>query len=111
MRFYADENFPRPVVAELRRLGHDVLTAFEDGRANKRISDEAVLNRARRLSRILLTNNRVDFRRLHTAGHDHAGIVLCTVDTNFRRQASRIHAGCESISEWDQRMINVYRPD
>ncbi len=34
MRFYADENFPLPVVAELRRFGHDVLTAFEDGRAN-----------------------------------------------------------------------------
>ncbi len=46
MRLYADENFPLPVVAELRRLGHDVLTAFEDGRANKGIADEAVLARA-----------------------------------------------------------------
>jgi hypothetical protein len=25
-RLYADEDFPRPVVEELRRLGHDVLT-------------------------------------------------------------------------------------
>ncbi|MCL4832054.1 MAG: hypothetical protein KJZ86_06420 [Caldilineaceae bacterium] len=25
-RFYANENFPFPVVEELRRLGHDVLT-------------------------------------------------------------------------------------
>ncbi len=31
MRFYADENFPMDVVTELRRLGHDVLTALEDG--------------------------------------------------------------------------------
>ncbi len=34
MQFYADENFPLDVVIELQRLGNDVLTAFEDGRAN-----------------------------------------------------------------------------
>lgn len=39
-RLYADENFPLPVVEELRRLGHDVLTMYEDGRANQSISDE-----------------------------------------------------------------------
>jgi hypothetical protein len=31
---YADENFPGPVVAALRAAGHDVLTAYVDGRAN-----------------------------------------------------------------------------
>lgn len=36
MRFYADENFPLDTVIELRRLGHDVLTMFEDGRAIRR---------------------------------------------------------------------------
>lgn len=65
MRFYADENFPLPVVAELRGLGHDVLTVFEDGRANQKIGDEKVLNRSRRLGRVLLTINRLDFKRLH----------------------------------------------
>ena len=58
MRFYADENFPLPVVAELRRLGHDVLTAFEDGRANKLILDDAVLARFHKLGRAILTINR-----------------------------------------------------
>ena len=32
---YADENFPLPVVAELRRLGFDVLTMYEDDKANQ----------------------------------------------------------------------------
>ena len=59
MRFYADENFPLPVVAELRRLGHDVVTAFEDGRANRGIDDEAVLKRATTLDRIVLTKRPV----------------------------------------------------
>ena len=30
--FYADENFPLPVVEELRRLGFDVVTMYEDGK-------------------------------------------------------------------------------
>jgi hypothetical protein len=33
--FYADENFPLPVVEALRRLGHDVLTVEEDGKAHQ----------------------------------------------------------------------------
>ncbi|HKR12588.1 MAG TPA: DUF5615 family PIN-like protein [Pyrinomonadaceae bacterium] len=33
MALYADENFPLRVVEELRRLGHDVVTTLEDGRA------------------------------------------------------------------------------
>ncbi len=44
MLLYADENFPRSVTEELRRLGHDVLTAEEDLRANKRVPDETVLD-------------------------------------------------------------------
>ena len=31
---YADENFPLAVTEELRRLGHDVLRAYGDGREN-----------------------------------------------------------------------------
>ncbi len=34
MLLYADEDFPFPVVEELRRFGHDVLTASEDGHSS-----------------------------------------------------------------------------
>jgi hypothetical protein len=46
MKLYADENFPLDVVKELRNLGHDVITALEDGKANLLIPDESVLERA-----------------------------------------------------------------
>jgi hypothetical protein len=49
---YADENFPFPVVVRLRALGHDVLTALEDGRAGQKIPDPDVLARATELERI-----------------------------------------------------------
>ena len=42
-RLYADENVPLPVIEELRRLGHDVLVVFEDGKANQRYPDQSVL--------------------------------------------------------------------
>jgi hypothetical protein len=35
-RFYADEQFPFPVVELLRTLGHDVLTVQEAGKTEKR---------------------------------------------------------------------------
>ena len=110
MRFYADENFRLPVVAELRRLGHDVLTAFEDGRANQKIEDEKVLSRANRLARVLLTINRLDFRRLHTSGHPHVEIILCTADIDFPGQASRIHASCVDEIDFTGKLIQINRP-
>ena len=64
MALYADENFPLRVVEELRRLGHDVITAFEDGRANQSITDQDILARAIELDRAILTLNRLDFKRL-----------------------------------------------
>jgi hypothetical protein len=42
-RLYANENFPLPVVAELRRLGHDVATMRETGNANRATPDAEVL--------------------------------------------------------------------
>lgn len=42
-RLYADEDFPLPVVEELRRLGHDVRTAQDAGRAGQSIGDPEVL--------------------------------------------------------------------
>ena len=110
MRFYADENFPLPVVAELRRLGHDVLTAFEDGRANKGIADEAVLARAAGLARAVLTINRLDFKRLHNAGQEHAGIILCTFDPDFAGQAGRIDKSCAAAVNLAGEVLRVNRP-
>ena len=39
-RFYSDENVPLDVVRGLRSLGHDVLTAFEAGQANRNTQDD-----------------------------------------------------------------------
>jgi hypothetical protein len=58
-RLYSNENFPLPAVEELRRLGHDVLTSLESGKAGQRISDPEVLSFSIQTQRILLTLNRL----------------------------------------------------
>ncbi len=78
---YSNENFPKRVVEELRRLGHDVLTSYEAGRANQKIPDDQVLAYATEQNRLVLTLNRLDFIRLHRETKvTHAGIIVCTHD-------------------------------
>lgn len=63
MQLYADEDFPLPAVTELRGLGHDILTAQEDGRTQT--PDLVMLARAHALGRAILTHNRRHYERLH----------------------------------------------
>jgi len=62
-----NENFPLPVVEELRRLGHEVLTTHEAGEAGKSVPDEQVPASAIAESRALVTLNRKHFIHLHNA--------------------------------------------
>lgn len=75
-RFCADENFPFPVVEELRQLGHDVLTTEDSGRARQAVPDEAVLTFASSQGRAVLTMNRKHFIHLHSSRPDHSGIIV-----------------------------------
>lgn len=108
-RLYADENFPLPVVEELRRLGHDVLTTHEAGQAGRAIPDEAVLAFAHAEHRAVLTLNRKHFIRLHLAQLEHIGIIVCTFDPDFVRQAERIHAAIGPTIQLYGQLIRVNR--
>jgi predicted nuclease of predicted toxin-antitoxin system len=76
MKLYADEQYPYPVVKCLRELGHDVLTVQEAGKAHQRIPDNEVLTFATKNGRVVVTQNRKDFIRLHRLRPDHAGIIV-----------------------------------
>jgi hypothetical protein len=108
-RLFADENFPLLVVLALRQLGHDVLTIQEAGMANQSIDDEVVLAFAHNDRRAVLTINRKHFVRLHNAGLEHSGVIVCALDIDFERQASRIDAALES-QELAGQLIRVSRP-
>src|SRR5882724_10438622 len=90
MLLYADEDFPRRAVEELRRLGQDVLRAQDDGHTSK--PDPIILARAHALGRAVLTYNRRHYERLDRQGADHSGILTATQDNDHPALAARIDA-------------------
>ncbi len=111
MRFYSDENFPLRTVAELRNLGHNVLTASDDEKANQAIPDEEVLARAVELERCVLTHNRLDFKRLHARLPNHFGIIICTENPDRIELARLINEKAAKYPNLAGELIRVYRPD
>ena len=109
-RLYSDENFDHHVVEELRKLGHDVLTAYEAGRANQRLPDSEVLDFAIRQARAVLTFNRRDFKRLHRTVRPHCGVVICTDDPDAIALAKRIDQALVACPSLDDQMISIIRP-
>lgn len=109
-RYYSNENFPLPAVEELRRLGHDVLTIQETGRAGSAMPDEEVLAFAIAQNRVLLTLNRKHFIRLHQTTPQHAGIIVCTFDPDFAALARRIHEALVNQPDMNGQLLRVNRP-
>ena len=110
-RLYANENFPFPVVEELRRLGHDVATVQETGKAEQAWPDDEVLAFAANSGRILLTINRKHFIRPHSQGAQHTGMFACTLDPDFIAQAKRTDAALSADDNWHMRLVRINRPN
>ncbi len=111
-RFYSNENIALQVVEEMRRLGHDVLTSLDAGNANAAVPDPEVLSFASSRERILLTHNRRHFLQLHLRRTESQyGIVLCTFDADFTRQANRIDTAVTALRDCSDQLIRVNRPD
>ena len=108
--FYANENFPFPVVEALRGLGHQVLTTTEAGRGGQAIPDDQVLRFAIDQGLAILTLNRRHFIRLHQQDGDHFGIVVCTFDADFRALAERVHNEAAGAGDLRGKLIRVQRP-
>ena len=110
-RLYSNENFPRRVVEELRRLGHDVLTSQQAKPSNQRIPDDEVLDFATREKRAVLTLNRRDFMRLHlsTKGR-HGGIIVCSADLRVEAFAGRIDEAIGQTTELAGQLLRVNFP-
>jgi predicted nuclease of predicted toxin-antitoxin system len=107
---YANENFPFIVVEALRALGHDVLTSREAGNANQRIPDQDVLAFAAQNQRAVLTINRDDFIRLHRLNPNHAGIIVCTQDSDLPGQSERIDHAIRGLESLSGQLVRVNRP-
>ena len=108
-RLFADENVPFPVVEALRRIGHDVVTVADAGKAGQVLADKAILELAAADQRAVVTLNRRHFVRLHVADPNHAGIVVCSLDLDFDGQATRIDQMIATEEPLPGRLIRVNR--
>jgi len=106
-RLYANENFPLRVVMRLRALGHDVETVQETGRAGTGWPDAEVLAYASQQNRIVMTLNRRDYIRLHKQLPGHAGIIVCSVDTDSERLAQRVDSKLNGDSDLSNQLIRL----
>lgn len=109
-RLYADENFPMPVVHELRTMGHDVLTVTESAQAGLSVPDDQVLLHAIAGGRAVLTLNRRHFIKLHALHPGHSGFIACTFDPAFSAQAKRIDAAVRATPSLKGVLIRINRP-
>jgi hypothetical protein len=109
-RLYADENYDSRVVEELRKLGHDVLTANEAGQARQGFSDAQVLAFAISQTRAVLTFNRRHFIRLHRQVQPHYGIIVCTDDRDWIALAARVHQAIGALPSLENQLIRINRP-
>jgi len=107
-RFYANEQFPRRVVEFLRDFGHDVLTVQDAN--NRGLSDARVVAFATLENRTVLTLNRKDFIKLHRLSNNHTGIIVCSRDDDWQRQASRIHEATEALENLSGQLVRVNKP-
>ena len=108
-RFYSDENFALDMVEMLKALGHRVTTSYEAGQANQRIRDDEFLNYATHNSLVVITFNRDDFIELHNNGIQHAGIVICKTDRDYRGQVSCLHNYLHTQNSLVNRLIRIKR--
>lgn len=111
-KLYVNENFPIQIVNILREYDYDVLTSLDAGNANQRIPDEEVIAFAVSQKRIVLTLNRKDFIKLHRIKDNHYGIIVCTVDADFRALAERINKILiENKEKFEKQLIRIYKPN
>ncbi len=108
---YFDHNVPVAIAEGLRRLGHDVLTVFEDGAAEW--DDKRVLVRSTELGRPVVTRDG-DFLRLADeaweSGQSFAGVVFISdANTEIGRAVTDLHlvATAMTLAELESQVVFV----
>ncbi|MBP9891049.1 MAG: DUF5615 family PIN-like protein [Planctomycetes bacterium] len=87
MKLLADENLDAPIVAWLRKLGHDVLFMVEHGPGT---SDEEILALAVRDGRIIITQDRDFGELIFRRGLKAAGVLyLRTIGATAQQRLQR----------------------
>ena len=107
-----DEHIPPHLGAHLIRMGYDVLTVRQTDVSKSRdgTSDASVIERAKTLGRVVITNNRTDYEALHESLQgNHFGIIVCPVecDEDLRKQARMIHDTIDACPDVRGQLLRI----
>jgi predicted nuclease of predicted toxin-antitoxin system len=118
MKIKLDENLPFRLASQLKELGHDVHTTYEEGLAGRK--DQEIWDVAQRETRFLITQD-LDFSDLRQfSPGSHYGILLVRLHSPNRRSlVERIENlfRTEMTSDWGgcfvvatERKVRVLKP-
>jgi predicted nuclease of predicted toxin-antitoxin system len=77
VRFLVDECTGPAVARWLRSQGHDVSSVYEQARG---LGDDAIIARAWKDRRILITNDKDFGEKIFREGHPHRGVILLRLE-------------------------------
>jgi len=107
---YLDECIDHRLAERLREAGFDVLTVVEAGALS--IDDESQLTVATGRGRVLLSQNQIDFRRIHSAfartQRHHGGIMLIPQTTPLDRFVVRVRLMLDWVSTFDEHHVRLF---
>jgi len=107
---YLDECIDRRLAVNLRASDLDVMTVGEAGTTS--LADEAQLMLATSRGRLLISQNQIDFRRLHATwrreGRSHGGIILLPQTVPFWRLEQRVRLMLDWVSTFSEHSSKLY---
>lgn len=107
---YVDECIDHRLTAGLRVAGLDVMSVTEAAATSN--NDESQLLYATSMGRVLLTQNQIDFRRLHAAfqqeGRVHGGIMSLPQTVPYQRLERRVRLMLDWVSTFERHTSQLY---
>jgi hypothetical protein len=106
-KLIARDDFPLPVIEELRRFGHDVVTVPSGALRSAPLDPAAPLRSPDARRRIWLSLDPDQSASAHRAAPGHSGIVSVKPGKNYAGLAQRIHDALKAHARISRQLILV----
>lgn len=103
--FYVDEDVDQPLVDILTSKGHNLETTRDASNTGQ--IDLEQLNYAHENNMPIITNNKIDFLRLHQSEQEHSGIFSVSCNMTNEQAAARANDAISIFPDMSNRLVRV----